>query len=189
MTREEEAVEILQALMEQPDSVFHTCLPGYAPEQIKKTLLWTLKRIQPKASAVSPSPLPTLSLYTDGASRGNPGEAGAGAVILDEKGGEVQALSQYLGQCTNNVAEYQALILGLSQAVKLKGKTISIFLDSQLIVRQVQGLYKVKNKALQPLFSQVKELLKKFEKFEISHIPRSENKRADQLANQGIDGQ
>ena len=100
----------------------------------------------------------------------------------------MQALSQYLGQCTNNVAEYQALILGLSQAVKLKGKTISIFLDSQLIVRQIQGLYKVKNKALQPLFSQVKELLKKFEKFEISHIPRSENKRADQLANQGIDG-
>lgn len=125
-------------------------------------------------------------LYTDGASRGNPGEAGAGVVILDDRRQEIATRAEYLGQCTNNVAEYQALILGLSEAAQLGCKNLRIFLDSQLIVRQIQGSYKVKNSALLPLFAKAKELLAGFEHYGIAHIPREENKRADQLANQGI---
>jgi len=129
----------------------------------------------------------SLRLYTDGASRGNPGEAGAGIVVLDDRGREMIAQGKYLGTCTNNVAEYQALLLGLTEASRIGDGTIDIFLDSQLIVRQIQGVYRVKSSDLQPLFAQVKELLSSFADFTVSHIPREQNKRADQLANQGID--
>lgn len=128
----------------------------------------------------------SLRLYTDGASRGNPGDAGAGIVVLDDRGREILAQGKYLGTCTNNVAEYQALLLGLTEASRLGDGTIDIFLDSQLIVRQIQGVYRVKSSDLQPLFAQVKELLSSFADFTVSHIPREQNKRADQLANQGI---
>jgi ribonuclease HI len=128
-----------------------------------------------------------FALYTDGASRGNPGEAGAGAVILDGQGEELAARSFYLGKCSNNVAEYKALIFGLQAALELGCRQLEIFLDSQLIVRQVQGQYKVKNAGLKPLFAQVKQLLAKLNSFTISHVPRNENKRADELANRGID--
>ena len=128
-----------------------------------------------------------FALYTDGASRGNPGEAGAGAVILDDQGEELAARSFYLGKCSNNVAEYKALIFGLQAALELGCRQLEIFLDSQLIVRQVQGQYKVKNAGLKPLFAQVKQLLAKLNSFTISHVPRNENKRADELANRGID--
>ena len=129
----------------------------------------------------------SLRLYTDGASRGNPGEAGAGIVVLDDRGRGMIAQGKYLGTCTNNVAEYQALLLGLTEASRIGDGTIDIFLDSQLIVRQIQGVYRVKSSDLQPLFAQVKELLSSFADFTVSHIPREQNKRADQLANQGID--
>lgn len=129
----------------------------------------------------------SLRLYTDGASRGNPGDAGAGIVVLDDRGREMIAQGKYLGTCTNNVAEYQALLLGLTEASRIGDGTIDIFLDSQLIVRQIQGVYRVKSSDLQPLFAQVKELLSSFADFTVSHIPREQNKRADQLANQGID--
>ena len=128
-----------------------------------------------------------FSLYTDGASRGNPGQAGAGAVILDDNGMELVARSYYLGTCSNNVAEYRALIFGLQTALELGCRRLDIFLDSQLIVRQVQGQYKVKNAGLKPLFAEVKQLLAKLAAFTINHVPRNENKRADELANRGID--
>lgn len=129
----------------------------------------------------------TCSLYTDGASRGNPGDAGAGIVLLDEDGSELLARSFYLGKCTNNSAEYQALIAGLENALEAGCKTLNIFLDSQLIVRQVQGLYKVKHEQLKPLYNQTRDLLAKLHSWEISHIPREKNFRADELANRGID--
>ena len=129
----------------------------------------------------------SFSLYTDGASRGNPGKAGAGVVILNEQGEELAARSFYLGQCSNNVAEYKALISGLREATKLGCRQLDIFLDSQLIVRQILGQYKVKNAGLKPLYGEVRQLLTNFTKFTISHVPRNENKRADELANRGID--
>jgi len=126
-------------------------------------------------------------LYTDGASRGNPGLAGAGVVLFDDRGQELLGKSKYLGKCTNNVAEYQALILGLQAAQELGCPRLHVFLDSELIVRQITGKYKVKNATLKPLFAQVQKLLKGFKGYTIGHVPREKNKRADELANQGID--
>jgi ribonuclease HI len=126
-------------------------------------------------------------LHTDGASRGNPGEAGAGACIFDQGGNEVHGASRYLGRCTNNVAEYQALLLGLQAADSLKIEKLDVRLDSELIVRQLQGRYRVKDAKLQPLYKQVKTLTAKFGQCRFSHVPRSENARADELANQAID--
>ncbi len=126
-------------------------------------------------------------LFTDGASRGNPGEAGAGAVLCDAAGGELAARSAYLGRCTNNVAEYRALLLGLDEARRLGCRELDISLDSELIVRQLQGRYKVKHEALLPLYRQVQERLTGFDRWTVGHVPRSANARADQLANRGID--
>jgi len=139
-----------------------------------------------------PSPLKdhagSCILFADGASRGNPGQAGAGLVLLDKNGREIAAEAIYLGRCTNNVAEYQALIAGLETAVRFGCRALRIHLDSELIVRQISGRYKVRNAQLQPLFIKAKGLLNRLDDWSIHHIPRSENARADKLANMGIDG-
>jgi ribonuclease HI/probable phosphoglycerate mutase len=126
-------------------------------------------------------------LFTDGASRGNPGPAGAGAVLCDAAGRELAARSLCLGHCTNNVAEYRALLLGLQAALEQGCARLDIRLDSELIVRQLQGRYKVKHEALKPLFEEVKKMLNRLEGWSVAHVPRAQNKRADQLANRGID--
>lgn len=119
-------------------------------------------------------------LYCDGASRGNPGDAGIGCVIIiDSKKIEI---SEYIGKTTNNVAEYKALIKGLEEVLKLKAQEVDIFSDSELLVMQINGVYKVRNKKLLPLYSQVKELLSKFKGYQIFHIYRDENFNADKLA-------
>ncbi|PIE58878.1 MAG: ribonuclease H [Desulfobulbus propionicus] len=127
------------------------------------------------------------SLFTDGASRGNPGHAGCGVSLCSADGTEIAGLSSYIGQCTNNVAEYKALILGLEHALVLGCSKLAVHLDSELIVQQVKGAYKVKNAALKPLHARVITLLGQFSFWTILHIPRAENARADALANQGID--
>jgi ribonuclease HI len=126
-------------------------------------------------------------LMVDGAARGNPGEAGCGAVIRDENGTLVKELSRYLGQTTNNVAEYEALIMGLEALLKLGKRRIRIQSDSQLLVRQLNGEYRVKDEKLKPLFQKAIALLRQFESYRIVHVPREENKLADRLANKGID--
>ena len=126
-------------------------------------------------------------LFTDGASRGNPGQAGAGAVLLGADGEELAARAEYLGVCTNNVAEYRALLLGLDEALARGCQQLAISLDSELIVRQIQGKYKVKNETLLPLYAQVQQRLARLGNWSISHVLRAQNSRADQLANQGID--
>ncbi len=126
-------------------------------------------------------------LYTDGASRGNPGKAGAGAVLYDAAGAELETASEYLGVCTNNVAEYRALLLGLELAASSRCTELAVYLDSELIVRQIQGRYKVKNEALKPLYRKARQKLAEFSDWSITHVPRSQNKRADTLANLGID--
>ena len=132
-------------------------------------------------------PKEPLSIFTDGASRGNPGEAGAGVQILDADGEEIFVTGRYLGNCTNNMAEYQALLLGLVEAERIGARSVAFCLDSELIVRQIQGIYKVKNKNLKPLFSEAMTRLAAFDSWHIRHVPRSENQRADQLANMAID--
>jgi ribonuclease HI len=129
----------------------------------------------------------TWSLYCDGASRGNPGPAGAGAVLLNPRG-EVQAqLSEYLGKTTNNVAEYRALLLGLNLAQNLGVKKIQVLADSELLVRQLNGSYRVKAPHLLPLWQKAKKELQKFRAHAITHVPREENHLADRLANEAID--
>jgi ribonuclease HI/probable phosphoglycerate mutase len=127
------------------------------------------------------------SLFTDGACRGNPGQGGAGAVLVSGDGQVISTAKKYLGHCTNNIAEYRALILGLEAALKQGCRSISIFMDSELLVRQLQGVYRVKNPALQPLMTEVKSLLARFDAWEVEHVPRRENALADGLANEAID--
>ena len=130
-----------------------------------------------------------VTIHIDGAARGNPGPAGVGAVITDGDGKVLAEVCKYLGETTNNQAEYQALLLALKEAKRLKVLRISVFSDSELLVRQINGEYKVKNEGLKPLFREAVTLLRSFGGYAVAHIPREKNKRADQLANLAIDGQ
>ena len=127
-----------------------------------------------------------IVLFFDGASRGNPGESGAGWLII--KGKKKIEGAEYLGKKTNNQAEYTALIRGLEEIVKRKWtKEISIKGDSELIIKQLKGEYQVKSERIRPLYKKVVKLLQKFEKWECNHVKREKNKEADRLANNGID--
>ena len=127
-----------------------------------------------------------LNIYIDGASKGNPGEAGAGVWMTDKEGRKVFEMSRYLGRKTNNEAEYWALLYGLREARRLGGTSIQIFTDSELVERQVRGLYRVKNLNLKVLHTSVLQNLKAFSSYTIESIPREENREADGLANQAI---
>ncbi|MGH2377213.1 MAG: ribonuclease HI family protein [Candidatus Limnocylindria bacterium] len=127
------------------------------------------------------------TLYADGAARGNPGPAGAGAVLFGE-GGEVLAeLHKALGRATNNVAEYEALILGLEEAKRRGIARLDVRMDSMLVVRQMQGLWKIKHPGLRPLALRAGALLAEFPARTIEHVPREENFHADRLANLALD--
>lgn len=131
-----------------------------------------------------------LIAYIDGASRGNPGESGIGVVIKDEQRNTIDKIFGYIGKATNNVAEYTALITCLKRVKRLNLDSLTIYSDSELLVRQIQGKYKVRSEQLKELYSKVQKLLKEAEyKFTIRHIDREANKEADQLANAGIDQQ
>jgi len=127
------------------------------------------------------------TLFADGAARGNPGPAGSGALLLDETGKPIAELTLSLGHATNNVAEYRALILGLEEARRLGIEQIDVRMDSLLVVRQMQGLWKIKHPGLRPLALRAGALLAQFGQRTIEHIPREENSRADRLANRAID--
>ncbi len=199
MTRAETGLDrkaALEILAENlSDSVIRKLFSDFEVDEVRRLLRGELQVVELEpATEAKPVVNTTVvgkdlrcKLFTDGASRGNPGEAGAGSVLLDDKGKELVCRSLYLGRCTNNVAEYRALILGLQSAQEIGCSRLTILLDSQLIVRQVEGRYKVKNAALKPLFKEVKMLLAGFEIWSIAHVPREENKRADEMANRGID--
>jgi ribonuclease HI len=127
-----------------------------------------------------------LDLYIDGASKGNPGRAGVGACITNGDGKTVTALSRYLGHKTNNEAEYWALLLGLREAKRLGGDVLRIFTDSELVARQLTGIYRVKDLKLKSLHKAVVQDLRSFSSFKIESIPREQNKEADRLANEAI---
>lgn len=128
-----------------------------------------------------------LIAHSDGGARGNPGPAGYGVVIKDERGQKVAALSQYLGHQTNNFAEYQGLIAALEYAIKNGHKALKLISDSELLVRQIKGIYKVKNLTLQELHGRAKELIAQLDWFSIDHALREHNREADDLANQAMD--
>ncbi|MBC8123818.1 MAG: ribonuclease HI family protein [Gemmatimonadaceae bacterium] len=128
-----------------------------------------------------------ILIYSDGASRGNPGPAGAGAVLIGEDGGILATEYQYLGTATNNLAEYSGAILGLQKAIELGATQVTLRADSELLIKQLKGQYKVKNEGLKPLYQQALSLLKNFKGVVLEHVPREANKLADRAANQAID--
>jgi ribonuclease HI/probable phosphoglycerate mutase len=185
---------ILRTLADRlPDKTFTALFPDLPPAAVRDVLAGRAETAAPAARQQNlfsdPAAQGSLrcKLYTDGASRGNPGQAGAGIVLYDEAGLELAVRSAYLGRCTNNIAEYRALLLGLQTAREMGCAAVDIFMDSQLIVRQVEGRYKVKNAGIKPLYAQVTDLLAGFDDWTITHVPRADNKRADELANRGID--
>jgi ribonuclease HI len=132
-------------------------------------------------------PAQYLIAHSDGGARGNPGPAGYGVVIQDESGRKVAALSEYLGHQTNNFAEYQGLIAALEYALQHGPKALKLISDSELLVRQIKGIYKVKNPTLQDLHGRAKELIAQLDWFSIGHAMREHNREADQLANEAMD--
>lgn len=127
----------------------------------------------------------TIEVYVDGAAKGNPGPAGIG-VRLELEGVALSEHSKYIGNTTNNVAEYSALIYGLEIARRYRVTRVNAISDSELLVRQLNGEYKVKNENLISLYRDARELAGAFEEFRIRHVSRTANQHADRLANQGI---
>ncbi len=152
---------------------------GLTPEELQDIFREAARRFPGRAQG--------WRLCCDGAARGNPGPAGAGAVLFDPQGDIQGRVSKYLGEATNNVAEYQALIEGLRLARSLGVTRLRLCLDSQLVVNQLNGSYRVKTPHLLPLWRQAKDELQNFEAYAISHIPREKNALADRLANEAID--
>ena len=125
--------------------------------------------------------------YADGASRGNPGPASVGVVLYDEAGGEQHRSSRALGRATNNQAEYQAAIAALEAALGLGASEVELRMDSELVVRQLSGRYRVRNPRLIPLHKRILALRSRFQRVTLRHVPREENRVADQLANEALD--
>ena len=132
-------------------------------------------------------PLRYLIAHSDGGARGNPGPAGYGVVINNESGKKIAILSEYLGHQTNNFAEYQGLIAALEYALEHGPKALKVISDSELLVRQIKGIYKVKNPMLQDLHARAKELIAQLDWFSIGHALREHNQEADRLANEAMD--
>lgn len=128
-----------------------------------------------------------IVIFTDGASRGNPGPAAIGVVLRDTEGKIVTQISQCIGRTTNNQVEYRAIIVALEKALELGATHVELNSDSELVVRQIDGRYRVKNATLKPLHQHVKRLLGKLEGFSVSYIPRQRNTEADKLANMALD--
>lgn len=127
-----------------------------------------------------------LVIHTDGVSRGNPGLAAIGATLKDERGQLIASISRRIGWATNNQAEYKAIIAALETAIGLGVRQVELNSDSELVVRQINGQYRVKKEALKLLYQRVKELQGRLEGFTIRHIPRQQNKEADRLANRAL---
>jgi len=138
----------------------------------------------PGVAPAVPADCSLVELYTDGASRGNPGPSGIGMAILLPDGTELTAWGESIGEATNNVAEYRAVIAGLEKALELGAQQVRLFCDSELLVRQVLGVYRVKSPDLKPLHGRVIELLERFKGWHARHIPRGMNARTDALASE-----
>jgi ribonuclease HI len=127
------------------------------------------------------------TLWTDGAARGNPGPAGAGVMLKAPSGEVLAAEGRFLGHTTNNVAEYRALLLGLERALELGVRRLEVRADSELLIKQLKGEYRVRNAGLKPLYDQAVALIARFEVARLKHVRREHNAEADRLANEGID--
>lgn len=184
------AQEILRYVAEH-ESLERTCqrYPRFSREQLQGLLLSLagatpdpVKEQEPRVEAFD-----EVWLFTDGASRGNPGPAGAGIWITDPKGNLLGKKAVFLGENTNNAAEYLALLIGLEEALALSPTNLKVHLDSELAVKQINGIYRVRNADLAPLHDRVQRLLSRFSNVRVVHVPREKNTAADRMANQAID--
>jgi ribonuclease HI len=129
-----------------------------------------------------------ILIYTDGAARGNPGPAGAGAILRDSDGTVLAEIAEPLGHATNNVAEWTAVLLAVEEARRLGATHVDLRMDSQLVARQISGMYRVKHPDLKPIHASVMALLGTLDGYTVGHVPRELNKDADRLSNVAIDG-
>lgn len=129
-----------------------------------------------------------ITAYSDGGSRGNPGEAACAAILYDAEGEELLRRSKRLGRATNNAAEYEGAVLALELCGQLRASKVVLRVDSELIARQIQGTYKVKHPSLKPYHARVTEMAAAFAAFRVEHIPRKQNAEADKLVNAALDG-
>ena len=185
--------KLLLAIAEH-ESLEATCaaIPGLTREAAQHLLRGAAAKLREESQpppAVRSGSQRRLRIYSDGAARGNPGEAGAGAVIMDAGGAVLARLGRYLGRQTNNVAEYQGLLLGLRHAQELGAREVEVRADSELMIKQLRGEYQVKNAALKPLHAEALRLLRTFEAFDLQHVPREQNALADEMSNRAIDEQ
>jgi ribonuclease HI len=178
-----------------PDEMYKT-LRGYygkgvGPETPVKIVQFRFepysspRRLQPEANY--PTKIAELKLYADGGSRGNPGPSASGFVLYDMDDIVVKKAGIYLGITTNNQAEYLALKAGLEEAIKLQAETVHVYLDSLLVVNQMKGIFKVKNRDLWPIHESIKQLTLRFKRVKFTHVPRELNKAADQMVNETLD--
>jgi ribonuclease HI len=177
-------------------------VPGLSLDAAQKLLRGAARQLQQEKPRAPSDPAPTkvdapvarnlvpgriVRVYSDGAARGNPGPAGAGAVLTDPAGNVVAQLGRFLGKQTNNVAEYHGLILGLTHARQLGFREVEVRADSQLLIRQLKGEYAVRHAGLKPLHAEALRLLRSFDRYELTHVPREENAMADEMSNRAID--
>lgn len=186
--------ELLRVIAEE-ESLDRTLarFPGLSHTDLVGVLLGRPAPSAPSPRVHSPGPVHPvqpqrkLRVASDGAARGNPGPAGAGAVLLDEHGRVLERLGKFLGRQTNNVAEYQGLLLGLRRAHELGAEELEVVADSELMIRQLSGAYQVRAPALRELHSEALSLLKLFRKVKLVHVPRAQNAEADEMSNRAID--
>lgn len=131
---------------------------------------------------------PGLVIFADGGSRGNPGPSAVGAVLYADRGDRIGEISKYIGETTNNVAEYLSVIYALQEASRMNFKDVTLNVDSQLIARQLKGEYRVKDRNLRIFFDLASSLIRHFDKFDIREVPREKNKEADLLVNNALNG-
>jgi ribonuclease HI len=187
--------QLLLAIAEH-ETLEKTCAAlGLTRDGARKLLRGAALQLQqeklPLAEAQKPKPVvpadQVVRVYSDGAARGNPGPAGAGAVLIDANGAVIARLGRYLGTKTNNVAEYEGLLLGLKHAQELGYRHVRVRADSQLLIRQLKGEYAVRHAGLKPLHAEALRLLNGFERYALEHVPREENALADEMSNRAID--
>jgi ribonuclease HI/pterin-4a-carbinolamine dehydratase len=144
---------------------------------------------EPTAPVATGGTYKRVKLYSDGGSRGNPGHSASGYVLMDENDTVILKSGVYLGITTNNQAEYQSLKFGLEQAQKLGAREVDVFMDSLLVINQMKGIFKVKNRDLWPIYEAIKEHIKGFRKVTFTHVPRELNKLADAEVNETLDAE
>jgi ribonuclease HI len=176
---------------EEPLSATLEAFPQLNREKLARLLERAALSLEGPAVAVPVEPavatLSRLRVYSDGAARGNPGLAGAGAVLVEPNGQVVDRLGKFLGTQTNNYAEYMGLLLGLRRARELGVKEIEVYADSELMIRQLGGRYQVKSTSLRPLYEEALRLLNDFSRVKLVHVPRDMNAAADEMSNRAID--